>query len=396
AQQRAGSGRRTRQRKAGERESRGGGEGMARVRFWWLALFALCPGSGVCRPAGSDQDEVLLKQVAEFQDFLPRFGARFGWRNYTCLLCKVVFTAMDLALQTETNIDRVADLATKVCIKLKVADEKVCTMTIQLFKHDVIVVGIHSFLRPAEICGLLVGKACGQWDIYADWNVTLPDTPKPPVTPPRPPQPGTPVSRVLVLTDVHWDKDYLPGTNPNCKDPLCCRKGSGAPILGRKAAGYWGEYSKCDLPLYTIENMLQHLSRARHFDVVYWTGDIPAHNIWHQTRQDQLLALNTITDLIKKYLGHVPVYPAVGNHESTPVNSFPPPYIHGNQSSDWLYEDMVKVWGSWLPAESLDTVRHTSELRVCVCVRKNFCFFCPSREPSPRFQVSGQAECLFN
>lgn len=51
------------------------------------------------------------------------------------------------------------------------------------------------------------------------------------------------------------------------------------------------------------------------------------------------------------------VYPAVGNHESTPVNSFPPPYIHGNRSSSWLYDQMAEEWAPWLPDQALKTLR---------------------------------------
>lgn len=70
------------------------------------------------------------------------------------------------------------------------------------------------------------------------------------------------------------------------------------------------------------------LGPAGRFDMVYWTGGIPAHNrLAAVCVQDQLRALTTVTALVKKFLGPVPVYPAVGNHESTPVNGFPPPFI---------------------------------------------------------------------
>ncbi|XP_078393279.1 sphingomyelin phosphodiesterase [Cetorhinus maximus] len=257
---------------------------------------------------------------------------------------------------------------------------------------------INSILKPSEICGLLLGIYCGHWDIYSDWNVTLPDKPKPPVIPPKPPQPGAPITRVLFLTDIHWDKDYIPGSNPDCRDPLCCRKGSGLPPKHRKGAGKWGEYSKCDLPLSTIENMLQHL-QSRHFDLVYWTGDIPAHNVWHQTRKDQLLALNTITALVRKHLGKVPIFPAVGNHESTPVNSFPPPFIHGNESSAWLYDAMVEAWKDWLPKQAQETLRRAGfytvklqpglrlvALNMNFCSHENFWLLVNSTDPAGQLQ----------
>lgn len=335
----------------------------------------------------------------ELESLLPRMGSEFSWKNLSCPLCKILFTAVDIALKVEKNMDRVADFATKVCITLKMADEKVCNLVTHLFKEDMISAWIYSVLSPSEICALLVGDSCGHWDIYSDWNVTLPNTSKPPVIPPKPPHPEAPKNRVLFLTDIHWDKDYLPGSSPDCKDPLCCRKGSGFPHKGHRGAGHWGEYSKCDLPLHTIENLLQHLSSIDTFDMIYWTGDIPAHNIWYQTRADQVLALTTITNLIKKYLGHIPVYPAVGNHESTPVNSFPPPYIHGNQSSSWLYEAMADVWEDWLTKEALSTLRKGGfytqlvrpglrivSLNMNFCSRENFWLMINSTDPADELQ----------
>ncbi|XP_059502883.1 sphingomyelin phosphodiesterase isoform X1 [Stegostoma tigrinum] len=328
----------------------------------------------------------------------PALSAGLSWRNLSCPACRALFTVLDIALKFNSNVDEVAVVASKLCVRLKLAPQDICVQAITLFKHDVITAWTESVLKPSEICGLLLGIACGHWDIYSDWNVTLPDTPKPPVTPPKPPSPGSPVTRVLFLTDIHWDKDYIPGTNPDCQDPLCCRKGSGLPPKHRKGAGKWGEYSKCDLPLHTIENLLQHL-QSEHFDLVYWTGDIPAHDVWHQTRKDQLRALSTITGLIRKNLGHIPVYPAVGNHESTPVNSFPPPFIHGNESSTWLYDAMVQLWKYWLPEEAQETLRKAGfytvklkpglrlvSLNMNFCSHENFWLLVNSTDPAGQLQ----------
>ncbi|KAG8453104.1 hypothetical protein GDO86_004787, partial [Hymenochirus boettgeri] len=292
---------------------------------------------------------------------LHQLGLKFGWRNFSCSTCKIIFTTLDISLNVDSSQEMVASLVEKACMKLRLAESNVCHQTIQLFKHDVITAWVLSVLRPSEICGLILGKDCGVWDIGSDWNISLPSKPKPPVIPPVPPPPGSPVSRVLFLTDLHWDSEYLPGSPVNCEEPLCCRKPpfQNGLIKDKKkvGAGFWGEYSKCDLPLHTIESLLRHVSSQGPFDRVYWTGDIPAHNVWQQTRADQLNALKTITDLFRKYLGTVPVYPAVGNHESTPVNSFPPPSVHGNESSDWLYHEMSQQWQDWLPPSALETLR---------------------------------------
>ena len=54
------------------------------------------------------------------------------------------------------------------------------------------------------------------------------------------------------------------------------------------------------------------------------TGDLPAHNVWQQTREDQTLIINTIASLMKQHLPDKKVYFALGNHEGVPVDRFVP------------------------------------------------------------------------
>lgn len=64
---------------------------------------------------------------------------------------------------------------------------------------------------------------------------------------------------------------------------------SPAPGSGPTAAGRWGDY-KCDVPMRTLENLMQFIADnlIDEFDWVYWTGDLPAHNVWAQSREDQV------------------------------------------------------------------------------------------------------------
>ncbi|KAI4814708.1 hypothetical protein KUCAC02_003892 [Chaenocephalus aceratus] len=362
---------------------------------WFLLTCSLVLLFGSCDPAPTSEQSrlVLMEQFSR-----PEVG--FNWRNVTCPLCKAVFTILDIALLSDTNEERVASAVREVCIRLHLADEQVCRQITELFRDDFIRVLQQSLLWPTEACALLVGPSCGKFDIYAPWNLTLPKVPKPPVTPPSPPKPGSPQSRVLFLTDIHWDQAYAVGSAADCKDPLCCRADSQAPKWRRREAGFWGTYSKCDLPLRTVENLLENAARDGPWDWVYWTGDIPAHNIWSQTRKQQLSELTVITRLIHKYLGpHVTVYPAIGNHESTPVNSFPPPFVHGNRSMSWLYDTMAEEWSAWLPEQALKTLRYGGfytveiqpglrlvSLNMNFCARENFWLMVNSTDPANQLQ----------
>ncbi|XP_042355498.1 sphingomyelin phosphodiesterase [Plectropomus leopardus] len=350
---------------------------------------------GSCHPAPTSEQPrlVFMEQISR-----PELG--FNWRNVTCALCKAVFTILDIALLSDANEERVARAVGEACVRLHLADEQVCRQITELFRDDFIRAMQQSLLWPSEACALLVGPSCGKFDVYSPWNITLPKVPKPPVTPPSPPKPGSPQSRVLFITDIHWDQEYLEGSAADCKNPLCCRKDSGAPSWWRREAGYWGTYSKCDLPLRTVENLLENAARDGPWDWVYWTGDIPAHNVWSQTRKQQLSELTVVSRLIHKHLGpNVTVYPAIGNHESTPVNSFPPPFVHGNRSSAWLYDTMAKEWAPWLPEQALKTLRYggfyTSEiqpglrvvsLNMNFCAQENFWLMVNSTDPANQLQ----------
>nr|XP_061801179.1 sphingomyelin phosphodiesterase-like [Nerophis lumbriciformis] len=358
------------------------------------ALLFLLPLSCSSHPTLiSDQLDFVMERLS-----LPMF--KFNWTSISCRVCQALFTMLDVALLSDINEERVARAVREACIRLHIADEQVCHDITELFRDDFIRALQESLLWPTEACAVLVGPSCGKFDIYAAWNVTLPKDPKPPVTPPVPPKPGSPQSRVLFLTDIHWDKEYVTGSPADCKEPLCCRNDSDSLSRRRKEAGYWGAYSKCDLPLRTVENLLENAAATGPWDWVYWTGDIPAHNVWSQTRKQQLSELTVITRLIQKYLGpNVTVYPSIGNHESTPVNSFPPPFVHGNRSSAWLYDTMADEWSPWLPEQALKTLRYggfyTTEiqpglrlvsLNMNFCARENFWLMVNSTDPANQLQ----------
>ncbi|XP_027529504.1 LOW QUALITY PROTEIN: sphingomyelin phosphodiesterase-like [Neopelma chrysocephalum] len=309
--------------------------------------------------------------------------------------------------QLEPNVARVGRVASRLCQELRLARPPVCRQAVQLFQRDVVAAWARSVLRPPEACGLLLGPRCGHWDILGDWNLSLPAAPKPPVRPPAPPPPGAPTARILFLTDLHWDRRYTPGSAAACPDPLCCR---GAPRDGPGAAGFWGTYGKCDLPLHTIDALLAQLPNASGragdtgngtggFAAAYWTGDIPAHDVWQQSRGDQLRALRTVTALLRARLGGLRVFPAVGNHEATPVNAFPPPYVRGNQSAAWLYDAMAEAWRGWLPPTALRTLRaggfYTAQvwpglrlvsLNMNFCSQANFWLLINATDPAGQLQ----------
>ena len=70
---------------------------------------------------------------------------------------------------------------------------------------------------------------------------------------------------------------------------------------------------------------------------------MPPHNVWNQTKSDQLNALERLTGLFQKYFPNKSIYPTLGNHEATPCNLFPTPDIKADNIS-WLYTALAREW----------------------------------------------------
>ncbi|XP_064489500.1 sphingomyelin phosphodiesterase-like [Ornithodoros turicata] len=184
--------------------------------------------------------------------------------------------------------------------------------------------------------------------------------------------------RVLQLSDTHYDPEYTPGSNGDCKDPLCCR--SGPPATEAAKAGKWGYPGKCDIPFRTLESMMQHAANTHQIDMILWTGDLPPHDMWKSRKEDNVDNLRNTSALIRKYFPGVPVYPALGNHEAVPSNSFPVKNPL-NLTVQWLYDEVASEWERFLPNATTETIKRgafyavkaADRLKV-ISLNTNFCY----------------------
>lgn len=48
-------------------------------------------------------------------------------------------------------------------------------------------------------------------------------------------------------------------------------------------------------------------------DIILWTGDNISHDVWHQNITNQTKPTKYLTNLFKKHLKNVPLYPIFGN-----------------------------------------------------------------------------------
>lgn len=72
-----------------------------------------------------------------------------------------------------------------------------------------------------------------------------------------------------------------------------------------------------------IAKFYDHHSLPRQdIDYILWTGDLPPHDVWNQTREENLKILRDTVNQMTEMFPGIPIFPALGNHESAPVNRY--------------------------------------------------------------------------
>ncbi|KAJ9057527.1 Sphingomyelin phosphodiesterase [Entomophthora muscae] len=127
--------------------------------------------------------------------------------------------------------------------------------------------------------------------------------------------------RILHLSDLHIDHKYTPGSEADCGLPICCRTIKISDI--KRPANVWGDYN-CDLAPSMLKSMLDYIKTLPPLDLVIFTGDIPAHDVWNQTVATSTAIETATFKLLKSVFSpmNIPVIPAIGNHETVPANNF--------------------------------------------------------------------------
>eukprot|EP00794_Sanderia_malayensis_P011730 gene11730-12950_t len=296
--------------------------------------------------------------LAKLENVLGRFV-----KGASCTFCKIAANLIQQYFKLESTEAEIVDLLTKVCIDLKIEDTRVCTGIIVEFKGEVLDVFDMAVVTPNDICGTILGPSCADaGSAYGPWNITIParkgrmQGEGPTRQSIRNRKATLPISKVLQISDTHVDRLYMEGANTECGEPLCCRKTDGKAPKGVIPAGKFGYYN-CDTPEVTLNGLFQHIQDThKDLDYIIWTGDVPPHNVWNQSRDDQLSTLTFAFKEFEKYFPEMKIYPCLGNHESAPVNSFPPPFVKGKESNAWLLKALADIWGKWLPEDTKPTI----------------------------------------
>ncbi|KRX45026.1 Sphingomyelin phosphodiesterase [Trichinella murrelli] len=328
---------------------------------------------GQCDDAAFESLENVGEEIALENNFFRYNASSTSVAHHSsCTLCYLLSTTAQRIYFCNRSQEQLSYLINGLCVFLRIYNSRICQGIVSVYKDEVLYVVGQLLLSPKQLCAVLI-ENCGEAynPFKANWTVALPDVPKPPVQPRQQPKPDQPVLRVLHLADIHFDPQYAQGSEADCNDPLCCHKNSTKKSMKvKQAAGRWGTAGLCDLPIKTMILLFEHLQDEAEFDYVIWTGDLPPHNVWNQTRNGQLHAYEYLLQLFNEYLPNKLIFSALGNHESAPADSFPPHFktLPNKYSISWLYNALAEGWSATVDPEQKEAVQDSVKRRASYVV----------------------------
>jgi sphingomyelin phosphodiesterase len=280
--------------------------------------------------------------------------------NLNCTVCEAAVTLIEPILQKNSTQLILETVAIFVCELMKplcynpAACVQVCTGIVGEYL-PVVEVLERELLTPVEVCALL--KQC-----------PAPPQPSPSTAIPVPSNlenlagevdwpswsETTGTGTFLHLSDAHMDTTYTPGSLAGCALPVCCHASDGPGTNASDTAGYWGDH-RCDTSLQLAQNVLDYIATLSP-DFIIYTGDDPAHDVWKQSRTENLAALALWSSLLNTTVGgpnRIPIFSALGNHEIFPINQFAGPGF-----DSWLYDAAVAAWAPNLPEDAQATLAY--------------------------------------
>lgn len=308
-----------------------------------------------------------------------------------CSGCEAFVSLLNL-VPAENLISLVETIIIKVCA-LSLQKEEVCAGAVTEMAPYVIDSFKNRYLSPDFICGDTL-QVCALDYVYLDAMDYVRDMikGKPNKTYPYPNISDVKKTyKVLHLSDPHVDVEYTVGSNAFCDEPLCCVYHSGTAPNSSVAAQFWGTDSNCDLPHRTFEAFSKFVQKHIDVDLVLWTGDNVAHDIWHQNTSRNLNSTVLLTETLKRYFPNTPIFPILGNHEPFPVNV----YDFKDGKNQVLINGLADVWQDWLGADAIATFKQNGfysyyikekNLRIIgmhtqACNNQNWYFFADPTDP---------------
>lgn len=146
------------------------------------------------------------------------------------------------------------------------------------------------------------------------------------------------------FSDLHWNMNYMEGTDNDCGAIVCCTPIVGFPEDKSRQAGKWGDYN-CDANPKTFEQIKYTVEKTGQPDFILWTGD----NVDHAISKDPHVTTNATVQITHFVEAHAPdavVFPIHGNHEFDPMNT-----QDFDLAKDPVIDLIGEVWNHWMTPE---------------------------------------------
>lgn len=176
--------------------------------------------------------------------------------------------------------------------------------------------------------------------------------------------------KVIHFSDWHFDPRYTVGSEANCTsgDP-CCRSthwNAESPTIPLQPASRFGSYA-CDTPadmgLGAFQNMHQVLNFSE-VEMALFTGDLISHDAHWELSDSYTMYTEVMSYLtFKAQLGGIPLYVALGNHDSNPTDMASPNnwYPADGLINDfkWNYALVSSLWAAtnWIGDQTPQVAR---------------------------------------
>ncbi|RAH46803.1 PPN1 endopolyphosphatase family protein [Aspergillus brunneoviolaceus CBS 621.78] len=262
----------------------------------------------------------------------------------TCATCEILLGTLRAVAHQGPDVLRA--VLKELCTQAKIADADVCQGTAAAQAPSVFY--ILEQLQIGSVTSRLMcaslGRLCPWSEI--EFNLTLPPEPSSqPIT--RSVNDNTRdgenrTVRVVHLSDTHVDRFYTAGASYACSKPMCCRPctAADAPNSTLFPCGDWGN-PRCDPPIRLLIDsllpVLQGLQPPLAFTL--FTGDVVPHDFWLTSRASVEADYNTTYTALQPLTRQGPVYLAIGNHDTSPINIYPvSPTPSSNLTPQWAYD----------------------------------------------------------
>lgn len=320
---------------------------------------------GPLTPDGATTDSIVSSVLQQLNNMFNRANS-----NTICGICK---DALGIAKSISTISDGavLGKVIEGLCGNPKFEDSKACRLP-----HNAamaIAQGHSNMLNDAGNVLTIMDPQSVDGDLFCHHFIfgscPAPDMPDADLSswwPPKPanarePDPSGHTFNVLHLSDIHFQKGYQVGSEAQCADFMCCSGTSKyeknanpsfpAPIMG---------YYKCDSPDALIRSTMEHVTNGRfHYDFALFTGDMVDHNPLLVSYEESIEQEEASLKYMKDYLGGIPVYPVLGNHDTYPFSQVAQDASGYANLFSWNSDLMAHLWEEygWIDSDAAQMVK---------------------------------------